>query len=110
MEKVLKIENEEQNEKFAKKVLKNKEKITLVQEVLKNNQVKDKKEVGNKIQYLNSYIVSLQRLLSFIKKPAVINLISFVIIQLKLQVLNYCRLLIRLLKMEYLNKMLIFIH
>ena len=81
-----------------------------MQEVLKNNQVKDKKEVENKIQYLNSYIVSLQRLLSFIKKPAVINLISFIITQLKLQVLNYCRLLIRLLKMEYLNKMLIFIH
>lgn len=49
MEKVLKIENEEQNEKFAEKVLKNKEKITLLQEVLKNNQVKDKRKL--KIKY-----------------------------------------------------------
>ena len=82
----IKIENGEQNEKFAEKVLKNKEKITLAQEVLKNNQVKDKKEAENKIQSLNSYIASLQRLLSFIKKPAVINLISYIITQLKSQV------------------------
>lgn len=82
----IKIENGEQNEKFAEKVLKNKEKITLAQEVLKNNQVKDKKEAENKIQSLNSYIASLQRLLSFIEKPAVINLISYIITQLKSQV------------------------
>lgn len=82
----IKIENGEQNEKFAEKVLKNKEKITLAQEVLKNNKVKDKKEAENKIQSLNSYIASLQRLLSFIKKPAVINLISYIITQLKSQV------------------------
>ena len=78
--------NGEQNEKFAEKVLKNKEKITLAQEVFKNNQVKDKKEAENKIQSLNSYIASLQRLLSFIEKPAVINLISYIITQLKSQV------------------------
>lgn len=82
----IKIENGEQNEKFAEKVLKNKEKITLAQEVLKNNKVKDKKEAENKIQSLNSYIASLQRLLSFIEKPAVINLISYIITQLKSQV------------------------
>ena len=82
----IKIENGEQNEKFAEKVLKNKEKITLAQEVLKNNQVKDKKEAENKIQSLNSYIASLQRLLSFIEKPAVINLISYIITQLNSQV------------------------
>lgn len=57
-----------------------------MQEVLKNNQVKDKKEAENKIQYLNSYIASLQRLLSFIKKPAIINLISYIITQLKSQI------------------------
>lgn len=82
----IKIKNGEQNEKFAEKVLKNKEKIKLAQEVLKNNQVKDKKEAENKIQSLNSYIASLQRLLSFIEKPAVINLISYIITQLKSQV------------------------
>lgn len=82
----IKMKNGEQNEKFAEKVLKNKEKITLAQEVFKNNQVKDKKEAENKIQSLNSYIASLQRLLSFIEKPAVINLISYIITQLKSQV------------------------